>query len=109
MQFTVERVMGYECYSIVTNVKSEEKRVSITATDLIRRWQFLRPVPLSLGVKVFLDRDTVAFVQPPSLNNERRRWLRKRHLKLNSRCLKVYRAYSISFNSSNVSKFFGVE
>ena len=69
VQFTVERVMGYECYSIVTNVKSEEKRVSITATDLIRRWQFLRPVPLSLGVKVFLDRDTVAFVQPPSLNN----------------------------------------
>lgn len=69
VQFTVERVMGYECYSIVTNVKSEEKRVSITATDLIRHWQFLRPVPLSLGVKVFLDRDTVAFVQPPSLNN----------------------------------------
>ena len=51
MQFTVERVMGYECYSIVTNVKSEEKRVSITATDLIRRWQFLRPVALSLRVK----------------------------------------------------------
>ena len=69
VQFTVERVMGYECYSIVTNVKSEEKRVSITATDLIRRWQFLRPVPLSLGVKVFLDRDTVAFVRPPYLNN----------------------------------------
>ena len=39
-QFTVERVMGYECYSTASNVKSEEKRVSITATDLIRRWQF---------------------------------------------------------------------
>ena len=39
----------------------------------------------------------------------RRRRLRKRHLKVNLRCLKLHRAYSVSFHSSNVGKFFGVE
>ena len=28
---------------------------------------------------------------------------------MNLRCLKLYRAYSISFNSSNVANFFGAE
>ena len=37
---------------------------------------------------------------------QRRRRLRKRNFKVNSRCLKLYRAYSISFNSSNVGDFF---
>ena len=38
----------------------------------------------------------------------RRQRLQKRHLKVNLRCLKLYRAYSISFiiNSSNVGKCF---
>ena len=40
------------------------------------------------------------------LKQQRRRRLRKRHLKMNSHFLKLYRAYSISFNSSNVGKFF---
>ena len=36
---------------------------------------------------------------------QQRRWrLRKRHLKVNSRCLKLFRAYFISFNTSNVGK-----
>ena len=35
-----------------------------------------------------------------------RRRLRKRHFQVNSRCFKLYRAYSISFNSSNVGDFF---
>ena len=40
------------------------------------------------------------------LKQRRRRRLRKRHFKkVNSRCFKLYRAYSISFNSSNVVKF----
>ena len=38
-----------------------------------------------------------------------RRRLRKRHLKSELRCLKLNRAYSISFSSSNVGKFFGDE
>ena len=40
------------------------------------------------------------------LKQQRQRRLRKRHLKVNSRCLKLHRAYSISFNSSNVGKLF---
>ena len=40
------------------------------------------------------------------LKQQRRRRLRKRHLKVNSRCLKLYRAYSISLNSSNVGNIF---
>ena len=35
-----------------------------------------------------------------------RRRLRKRHLKVNSRYFKLYRAYSIWFSSSNVGNFF---
>ena len=35
-----------------------------------------------------------------------RRRLRRRHLKVNSRYFKVYRAYSIWFSSSNVGNFF---
>ena len=37
------------------------------------------------------------------LKKRRRRRLRKRYLKMNSRCLKLYRAYSVSFNSSTVA------
>ena len=33
-------------------------------------------------------------------------WLRKCHWKMNSRCFKLYRTYSILFNSSNVGKIF---
>ena len=42
------------------------------------------------------------------LKQQRRRRLRKRHLKSKSHCFKLYRAYSISFNSSNVSNFFSI-
>ena len=44
-----------------------------------------------------------------SLSNNDGQRLRKRHTdfkKVNWRCLQLYRAYSISFNSSNVGKFF---
>ena len=40
------------------------------------------------------------------LKQQRRRRLRKCHSKSESRCLKLYRLYSISFNSSNVGNFF---
>ena len=41
---------------------------------------------------------------------KQRRRLRKRHLQnLNSRCLKLNHAYSISFNSSNIGIFSGAE
>ena len=39
------------------------------------------------------------------LMQQRRRWLRKRHLKSYVTLLKIYRDYSISFNSSNVGNF----
>ena len=40
------------------------------------------------------------------LRQQGRRWLRKRHFKVHSRCFKIYRAYSISLTSSNVINFF---
>ena len=40
------------------------------------------------------------------LKQQRRRRLRKCHSKSESCCLKLYRLYSISFNSSNVGSFF---
>ena len=40
------------------------------------------------------------------LKQQRRRRLRKCHSKSESRCLKLYRLYYISFNSSNVGNFF---
>ena len=42
------------------------------------------------------------------LKQQRWRWVLKRHLKVNSRCLKLYRAYSSSFNSSNSSNSKGL-
>ena len=36
---------------------------------------------------------------------QQERLLQKRHLKVHSRSLKLYRTYSILFNSSNVGKF----
>ena len=43
------------------------------------------------------------------LMQQRRRWLRKRHLKSYVALLKIYRDYFISFNSSNVGNFFFLE
>ena len=40
------------------------------------------------------------------LKQQRWRRIRKRHLKVDLHCFKLYRAYSISFDSSNVGNFF---
>ena len=66
--------------------------------------QFVPPATLHLIYK--------ALIQPyfdycnREFTQRRWRWQRNRHLKVNLRCLKLYRAYSISFNSSSVGKLF---
>ena len=46
------------------------------------------------------------FVNGLIVKRQRRLRLRKRHVKVNSRYFKLYRAYSIWFSSSNVGNFF---
>ena len=61
-------------------------------------WDWMLPSLLKRGISRILSRILIG-----SLSNKKRRRLRK--WKLNSRCLKLYRAYSVSFNSTNLGKF----
>ena len=84
--------------------------LKITTLDLLIGWKgiqnvfpVIRWVPVGdpeQGCRRCVEDVTREFTQ------RRRPWLRKRHLKVNLRCLKLNRAYSISFNSSNVGKLF---
>ena len=85
--------------------------LKITTLDLLIGWKeiqnafpVIRWVPVGdpeQGCRRCVEDVTREFTQG------RRPWLPKRHLKVNLRCLKLNRAYSISFNSSNVGQFFG--
>ena len=64
------------------------------------------PLPAcKIPVTYFRFRYRVVYIS--ELKQRRRRLrLRKRHLKVNARCFKLYRAYSISSNTSSVGNFF---
>ena len=67
---------------------------------------FLMQCLPNFAVSKLLGPNPVNFVLKGTLKQQRRRRLRKRHLKVNSLYFKLYRAYSNSSNSSNVGTFF---
>ena len=106
--FSAEAFAGYFGENWNRRVVGRLGRGKKHARDYGKRgkaWASLRLFPLPI-----ISRALLPSPQPPyntrELKNQRRRRLRKRHLKVNSRCFKFYRAYSISFNSSNL---FGVD
>ena len=67
-------------------------------------WQNCGNRAKSLKLKCFDFALSVRIIR--ELMQQRRRWLRKRHLKSAVALLKIYRDCSISFSSSNVGNFF---
>ena len=68
--------------------------------SIYHRYYNLRRLLLQFTTGITIhDRTNITFRE---LKHQRRRRLRKRHLKVDSRCLKLYSAYSISKNLANV-------